>query len=107
MSLNEAVRGAMLVAGVVLPVLATAADETSLRLADGAGLERVQSYCSMCHSLDYILMNSPFQDKAAWEKTVNKMVKVMGAPLTADDIPVVVSYLDSHYGKDSPAPATP
>lgn len=107
MSLNEAVRGAMLVAGVVLPVLATAADETSLRLADGAGLERVQSYCSMCHSLDYILMNSPFQDKAAWEKTVNKMVKVMGAPLTADDIPVVVSYLDSHYGKESPPPATP
>lgn len=107
MSLNKAVRGAWLVAGAVLPVLANAADETSLRLADGAGLERVQSYCSMCHSLDYILMNSPFQDKAAWEKTVNKMVKVMGAPLTADDIPIVVSYLDSHYGKESPAAATP
>ena len=53
----------------------------------------------MCHSLDYILMNSPFQDKAAWEKTVNKMVKVMGAPLTADDITAVVAYLDRHYGK--------
>jgi cytochrome c5 len=107
MLLDEAVRGAMLLAGFVLPVLATAADETSLRLADGAGLDRVQSYCSMCHSLDYILMNSPFQDKAAWEKTVNKMVKVMGAPLPPDDIPVVVSYLDSHYGKESPAPTTP
>jgi len=107
MSLDEAVRGAILVLGVVLPVLATAADETSLRLADGAGLERVQSYCSMCHSLDYILMNSPFQDKAAWEKTVNKMVKIMGAPLPPDDIPVVVGYLDSHYGKESSPAANP
>ena len=57
----------------------------------------------MCHSLDYILMNSPFQDKAAWEKTVNKMVKVMGAPLTADDITAVVAYFDTHYGKGAPA----
>jgi cytochrome c5 len=103
MSLKEALRGAILLAGVAAPVLATAADETSLRLVDGAGLERVQAYCSMCHSLDYILMNSPFQDKAGWEKTVNKMVKVMGAPLTADDITTVVGYLDSHYGKTPPA----
>jgi hypothetical protein len=57
----------------------------------------------MCHSLDYILMNSPFQDKAAWEKTVNKMVKVMGAPMTADDINAIVGYLDAHYGKGAPA----
>jgi hypothetical protein len=48
-------------------------------------------------------MNSPFQDKAAWEKTVNKMVKVMGAPLTAEDITAVVAYLDAHYGKGAPA----
>jgi hypothetical protein len=104
---EKAVRGGILLAGVVLPILAMAADETSLHLADGPGLDRVQSYCSMCHSLDYILMNSPFQDKAAWEKTVNKMVKALGAPLPPDDIPVVVSYLDSHYGKESPPAATP
>jgi cytochrome c5 len=88
------------------PALATGADETSLRLAEGPGLAQVQASCSMCHSLDYILMNSPFQDKAGWDKTVNKMVKVMGAPLTADDIAAVVGYLDSHYGKEQ-APASP
>ena len=79
--------------------------ESSIRLTEGAGLPQVQASCSMCHSLDYILMNSPFQDKAAWEKTVNKMVKVMGAPMTADDVAAVVAYLDTHYGKG--APATP
>lgn len=106
MSRKSAVRSAVLSVIMVAPSLATAADETSLRLAEGTGLTQVQATCSMCHSLDYILMNSPFQDKAGWEKTVNKMVKVMGAPLAADDIATVVGYLDSHYGKES-APASP
>ena len=53
----------------------------------------------MCHSLDYIVMNSHFQDKAAWEKTVKKMVSVMGAPIAPDDVVLIVGYLDAHYGK--------
>ena len=69
---------------VVLALLAAGpavlADESSVRLAQGEGVEQVQAACAICHSLDYIVMNSPFQDRAAWEKTVTKMVKVMGAP---------------------------
>jgi cytochrome c5 len=106
MSRRDVVSGSILPAILLVASVAAKADETSLRLAEGAGLTQVQANCSMCHSLDYILMNSPFQDKAGWEKTVNKMVKVMGAPLSADDIAVVVTYLDSHYGKES-APASP
>ncbi len=106
MSRKGAVRTAVLAVILAAPTLATGADETSLHLAEGTGLTQVQATCSMCHSLDYILMNSPFQDKAGWEKTVNKMVKVMGAPLAADDITAVVAYLDSHYGKES-APSSP
>jgi hypothetical protein len=52
----------------------------------------------MCHSLDYIVINSPFQDRTGWEKTVRKMVNVMGAPLTEEDVAVIVRYLASHYG---------
>jgi cytochrome c5 len=107
MSRKGAVCSALLSLILVAPILASAADETSIRLADGTGREQVQASCSMCHSLDYILMNSPFQDRAGWEKTVNKMVKVMGAPLTADDITAVVGYLESHYGKESPSTAGP
>jgi cytochrome c5 len=106
MSHKDAVRSAILSVLLAASIATAAADETSLRLTEGPGLAQVQASCSMCHSLDYILMNSPFQDKAAWEKTVNKMVKVMGAPLAADDITAVVAYLDSHYGKVS-APASP
>lgn len=103
MSRKTAVHSAILSAILTTPVAIAVADETSIRLVEGAGLSQVQASCSMCHSLDYILMNSPFQDKAGWEKTVNKMVKVMGAPLTAEDIATVVGYLDSHYGKDAPS----
>ena len=78
---------------------AVLADESSVSLAQGEGVERVQAACAICHSLDYIVMNSPFQDRAAWEKTVTKMVKVMGAPITPEDTTAIVAYLDRHYGK--------
>ena len=103
MSHKDAVRSAVTSVMLVASIATAAADESSIRLTEGAGLPQVQASCSMCHSLDYILMNSPFQDKAAWEKTVNKMVKVMGAPMTADDVATVVAYLDTHYGKGAPA----
>lgn len=103
MSHKHAVRSALLSVVLAASIATAAADEASLRLTEGPGLAQVQASCSMCHSLDYILMNSPFQDKAAWEKTVNKMVKVMGAPMTADDVATVVAYLDIHYGKGAPA----
>jgi len=88
-------------AGIVmlLGVGAARADESSVQLAQADGVERVQAYCAMCHSLDYIVMNSPFQDRGGWEKTVNKMVKVMGAPLTPEDSAAIVDYLASNYGK--------
>ena len=84
---------------LALPAGVHAADESSLQLADGAGRDRVQAACSMCHSVDYIVMNSPFQDAAAWEKTVNKMVKVYGAPLSPEDAAAIVAYLGEKYGK--------
>jgi hypothetical protein len=94
-ALRDVGRGAWL----TLWASAVGADETGFALADGPGRERVQASCSMCHSLDYIVMNSPFQDKAAWGKTVNKMVTVFGAPLTPEESAVIVAYLDRHYGK--------
>ena len=94
-------RNHLLLLGVVLalPVRAIAEDETGIVLTEGLGRDQVQASCSMCHSLDYIVMNSPFQDKAAWEKTVKKMITVFGAPLTPEESAAIVAYLDRHYGK--------
>ena len=44
-------------------------------------------------------MNSPFLDRKGWEGSVTKMVKVMGAPIPAEDVPGIVDYLVRNYGK--------
>jgi len=75
------------------------ADESRITLKDGPNRDLVSANCVMCHSLDYIPMNSVFQDRKGWDATVNKMVKVMGAPIQQDDIPKIVEYLTSYYGK--------
>jgi cytochrome c5 len=90
---------ALLAVSIAWPVALQAADESAIALADGAGRERVVAACSMCHSLDYIVMNSPFQDQTGWEKTVKKMATVYGAPLTAEETAAIVAYLTSHYGR--------
>ena len=75
------------------------AGEEEFRLRDGAGRAQVEANCVMCHSLDYILMNSPIMDRKGWEASVNKMIKVMGAPIAESDAQVIIGYLVSVYGK--------
>ena len=90
---------ALLAVLMFVPALWVAADESDIALADDPARIRVQAACSMCHSLDYIEMNSPFLDRAGWERTVKKMVTVMGAPLTDEQAAEIINYLDRHYGK--------
>jgi cytochrome c5 len=74
-------------------------DEREVKLKDGEGKAMVEANCLACHSLDYIQMNSPFLDRKGWEASVNKMIKVMGAPIRAEDVPSIVDYLTRNYGK--------
>lgn len=75
------------------------ADEGKIRLKNGPDKDLVAANCTMCHSLDYIPMNSVFLDRKGWEATVNKMIKAMGAPVKNEDIPHIVDYLTKYYGK--------
>lgn len=76
-----------------------AAGEAGVTLAAGEGRALVERHCILCHSLDYIQMNSVFLDRKGWEASINKMIKVMGAPLPPEDVAPVVDYLTRHYGK--------
>lgn len=82
-----------------LASVAVHADESKIQLKSGPGLEKVQAYCSACHSLDYIQMNSPFPDRKLWEAEVNKMITAFAAPIPKEDVPVIVEYLLQQYGK--------
>jgi sulfite dehydrogenase (cytochrome) subunit B len=73
-------------------------DESGLRLVSAPGSEIVAARCVVCHSVDYIVMNAPIQGRTGWEATVNKMIKVMQAPITPDEAARIVAYLDTHYG---------
>ena len=77
---------------------AAVADESALRLKDGPDADLVRGVCSICHSADYIQMNSPFLTRAGWETEVTKMIKVFGAPISEQDLPRIVEYLTRNYG---------
>jgi mono/diheme cytochrome c family protein len=90
-------RNALMV--VLLTATPALADGSQVKLKDGESKQLVQANCVACHSLDYIPMNSPFLDRKGWEATVNKMVKVMGAPIPSEELPAIVDYLAKNYGK--------
>lgn len=90
----------------LLPVLALSVPfallaqgaEQSIKLGGGTQARLVQLRCSSCHSLDYIVMNSPFLTRTAWEAEVRKMMKAMGAPIPESDVVPIVDYLMRYYG---------
>jgi cytochrome c5 len=93
-----------LAAGALLAASLLAAgahgDESHVRLAKDPGADLVRARCAICHSLDYIPMNSPFMTKTAWEAEVRKMIKVMGAPVAEGEVAPIVDYLAAHYGPE-------
>jgi cytochrome c5 len=98
------VAGAAGVSGLALLVglgaVSASAGEPAIKLAADPHATLVESRCSTCHSLDYLVMNSPFLPRAGWEAEVRKMIKVMGAPIPEGDVAPIVDYLTQNYGND-------
>lgn len=93
-------RIAVLAVGLTMWALATTssqAGEESIRLKEAAGRELTQARCAVCHSLDYITMVAPVMNRAAWEKSVRKMIDSFGAPVDEQDVGRIVEYLGQHY----------
>lgn len=80
----------------VLSMGAASAQEKAVTLKPGPGLDKVEANCGVCHSLDYIQMNSPFLG-AGWDAEVGKMVKAYGAPIGDADAKVIADYLKKNY----------
>ena len=67
-----------------------------IELADGPGRVKTETYCNICHSVDYITMQPKFP-RSQWTATVNKMIK-FGAPIPQEDAKTVITYLATYYG---------
>ncbi len=70
---------------------------TEVKLKPGPGSEKASTLCNICHSLEYITMQ-PALPHAIWSAEVNKMIKVMGAPINEEDAKVITEYLSTAYG---------
>ncbi len=70
---------------------------TEVKLKPGPGSEKASTLCNICHSLEYITMQ-PALPQAIWSAEVNKMIKVMGAPINEEDAKVITEYLSTAYG---------
>jgi sulfite dehydrogenase (cytochrome) subunit B len=81
----------------VIPAFASA-EEKAVRLKQAKGIDIVEAHCGACHSLDYIVMNSPFLDGEKWNGEVAKMINAFGAPIDAEDAKLIEEYLKKNYG---------
>jgi mono/diheme cytochrome c family protein len=97
-------RCAFLLAFCISYAGATRAGEGAIQLDDAPGRELTVARCAVCHSLDYIQMNSAVMNRTAWEKSVRKMIERFGAPISEEDAKTILDYLTTHY---SPSSATP
>jgi mono/diheme cytochrome c family protein len=66
-------------------------------LNPGPGLDAVTTSCSICHTLNYIRMNSVFLTQDAWKAEVTKMRELLGAPIDDDTANTIVKYLSATY----------
>ncbi len=66
-------------------------------LKAGPGKDRTETLCAMCHSVDYITLQPKFS-RVVWTAEVNKMIKVMGAPIKEEDAKIIIDYLAVQYG---------
>jgi cytochrome c5 len=68
----------------------------NVTLKPGNGRDVVESYCSACHSLQYLPENG-FLNRQGWESEVEKMIKAFGAPIESVDAKVIIDYLSANY----------
>jgi len=60
-------------------------------------VDAVATSCSICHTLNYIRMNSSFLTPDAWKAEVTKMREGYGAPIDDHTAAAIIKYLSANY----------
>jgi mono/diheme cytochrome c family protein len=73
------------------------ADDIPAPLKPGAGDDVTSANCNVCHTSDYIVMNSMFLTPDQWKAEVTKMRTVFGAPIDDATAGQIIAYLAAQY----------
>ncbi len=93
----QIIRVALLVSAIVILAIQFSSAHQTRPMPDGVGKAETQKMCSSCHDLDKSL--SLKQDKAAWQRTVEKMVS-FGLKTSDEEMALVTEYLAKSYPAD-------
>lgn len=72
--------------------------DAGMAFKPGPGAGPTMANCLTCHSSAYV-STQPVLSKAQWTAEVAKMKNVYGAPIPDDQVPAIVDYLTTNYGK--------
>jgi len=72
----------------------------NIELKEGPGRDLTTGLCMICHSLEYIPANAPAENRAGWQKSIQKM-RGFGAPITDAEAKEILDYLDASYSGKS------
>ena len=75
----------------------SAVAQENVALKHAPDVDTVATSCSVCHTLNYIRMNSSFLTPDAWKAEVTKMREGYGAPIDDQTAAAIIKYLSANY----------
>jgi cytochrome c5 len=84
-------------AGVTIHSVSITLPDSDRVFPGGAQADAINNNCTACHSVGMVLTQPPLT-KASWEDEVNKMRNIYKAPIAAEDVPAIVTYLVNTKG---------
>jgi hypothetical protein len=91
------------VAGTVLAAVVAFSGSARLHsaednhLKEAPGRDLTAARCITCHSVEYIPSNAVAENRAGWQKTIQKMRERFGAPISDEEAKQILDYLDANY----------
>jgi sulfite dehydrogenase len=73
-------------------------DSIAWRESTLPGYTLVSQKCAICHSAHYAEYQPPNTKTGYWKAQVLRMKNVFNAPVTDEEVPAIVEYLDQTYG---------
>ena len=73
-------------------------DTMQWRSSELPGYQLSLQKCSICHSAHYAEYQPPNSGPGYWNAQVLRMKNVFKAPISDEDVPLIVDYLNKNYG---------